>query len=81
MRFSERALIVIFACAIAALFQPSAPLRADAAGAFHDPSVVKAAVESAFPNARVMTAIAECESNFRQYADSGNPLRGVMTAR
>lgn len=42
----------------------------------HDPAAVKAAVESAFKDAPVMSAIAECESKYRQYTDAGNVLRG-----
>lgn len=41
----------------------------------HDRAAVEAAVRSFFADVPVMVAIAQCESNFRQFTDSGNVLR------
>ena len=42
----------------------------------HNATAVEARVRAVFADAPVMIEIARCESKFRQFTDSGNPLRG-----
>ncbi len=42
----------------------------------HDPVAVETQVRAAFPDAAVMVDVARCESNFRQFTDSGSVFRG-----
>ena len=44
----------------------------------HDPAAVEKRVREFFGDIPVMVEIARCESKFRQYADSGNVLRGGL---
>ncbi len=39
---------------------------------------IEALVRARFPDALIMLDIARCESRFRQYTDTGNPLRGGL---
>jgi len=42
----------------------------------HDPAAIEKAVKEAFKDTPIMVEVARCESRFRQFADSGNVMRG-----
>jgi hypothetical protein len=63
-----RAWFPLFLLALGAFVLPAEQVRADAK--------TEAVVRAYFSDVPIMIKIAECESRFRQFADSGNPLHG-----
>ncbi len=61
---------------VAAGLSGAAPAHALLMAPIHNAAEVEAKVREVFVNAPDMITIAQCESKFRQYADSGAPLRG-----
>lgn len=67
-------ILAIAIVAVAMLIAGSIVDRAEAAT--HNTSAVKSAVQEVFAEVPEMVAVAQCESKFRQYTDSGNVFYG-----
>lgn len=66
---------VILAIVTAITFLTALPV-AFGQTSFEKPSEIEKKVKTAFTDAPVMIAVAQCESGFRQFYDSGNVFRG-----
>ncbi len=54
----------------------SAQTATSSTSTVHNAAMVEAEVRKVFADSPAMVEIARCESKFRQFTDSGNPLRG-----